>query len=82
MSANNAPALSVLDRGDKSNPPVVCLHGFLGSGEDWISVMDSLAEEFYCVAVDLPGHGDSASCEVESIDEAVEAVRGKRYAHS
>lgn len=40
-------------------PPVLLLHGFMGQGEDWTPVIEALEDEAYCVAVDLPGHGNS-----------------------
>lgn len=40
--------------------PVLCfLHGFMGSATDWAPIVEALAEDVYCVTVDLPGHGDS-----------------------
>ncbi len=45
--------------GDPSTPPLLLLHGFMGSGEDWKQVADLLADAFYCIAPDLPGHGQS-----------------------
>lgn len=45
--------------GDPKNPPVVLLHGFLGTGADWREVMDALSDRFYCLAPDLPGHGQT-----------------------
>ncbi|PHT48075.1 Protein PHYLLO, chloroplastic [Capsicum baccatum] len=38
---------------------VVFLHGFLGTGEDWISIMEAISGSARCIAVDLPGHGRS-----------------------
>lgn len=38
--------------------PIIFLHGFLGSGEDWRSVVSYLSP-CKCIAYDLPGHGDS-----------------------
>lgn len=38
---------------------VVFLHGFLGTGGDWISVMKAISGSARCIAVDLPGHGRS-----------------------
>ena len=43
--------------GSPQKPACVLLHGWLGSGKDWDTVMVSLAQSFFCVAVDLPGHG-------------------------
>lgn len=41
-------------------PWLVLLHGLLGSGEDWQSLMPYLAN-WPCLLVDLPGHGHSSS---------------------
>ncbi|XP_040374185.1 protein PHYLLO, chloroplastic isoform X8 [Rosa chinensis] len=35
----------------------VFLHGFLGTGEDWIAIMKALSGCGRCVSIDLPGHG-------------------------
>ncbi len=40
-------------------PVCVLLHGFLGSGDDWLPIMQSLAMTHQCFALDLPGHGRS-----------------------
>ena len=52
--------------GDPRNPAVLFLHGFMGSSRDWKPVSSALGENFYCVAVDLPGHGDSLGLSSES----------------
>ncbi|MBE9077697.1 2-succinyl-6-hydroxy-2,4-cyclohexadiene-1-carboxylate synthase [Romeria aff. gracilis LEGE 07310] len=43
--------------GNPQHPPILFLHGFMGSGQDFAQVMTAIADRFYCVAVDLPGHG-------------------------
>lgn len=47
-----------------SGPWVVWLHGLLGSGDDWLPVIDRM-NGFPSLVVNLPGHGDSqkASCQ-------------------
>lgn len=45
--------------GESRNPAVLFLHGFMGSTEDWQGVISALEDRFFCVAVDLPGHGAS-----------------------
>lgn len=47
--------------GSVTSPPLVFLHGFLGSGADFESIMRALSDSFYCIAVDLPGHGQTAT---------------------
>ena len=45
--------------GSPSSPPLVFLHGFMGSGEDWILIANGLSQDFYCLLPDLPGHGNT-----------------------
>lgn len=46
--------------GDRKNPVLVFLHGFLGSHQYWQTVCSCLSKDYYCVAPDLPGHGNTA----------------------
>lgn len=45
--------------GEKKSPPVVFLHGFMGNCESWNEIIRDLKKDFFCVAIDLPGHGKS-----------------------
>lgn len=46
--------------GGAAGPPtVVFLHGFLGGPHDWSAVASALSLRCRCLAVELPGHGDS-----------------------
>ncbi|GAB4364342.1 MAG: 2-succinyl-6-hydroxy-2,4-cyclohexadiene-1-carboxy late synthase [Calditrichia bacterium] len=54
--------------GNPQNSPIIFLHGFMGSSADWEAVISSLMEDFYCVAVDLPGHGQSPLPSADQID--------------
>ncbi|CAN4125211.1 unnamed protein product [Withania somnifera] len=52
--------LNVQEIGNNDDSSVVVfLHGFLGTGEDWISIMKAISGSTRCIAVDLPGHGRS-----------------------
>lgn len=42
-------------------PPLVLLHGFTGSAASWTRHVAVYARDFTCIAVDLPGHGKTAS---------------------
>jgi len=44
-----------------SGPPVVLLHGVLGSHRSWAQLVSLLAEDFTLIAPDLLGHGDSST---------------------
>ena len=45
--------------GSTSTPALVLLHGFLGSAADWSALITLLKNDFFLIAVDLPGHGAS-----------------------
>lgn len=51
--------LSRLTAGNPCHPPLIFLHGFLGGKEDWQEIFPFFQKKFYCIAFDLPGHGES-----------------------
>lgn len=46
--------------GSTSQPTLVLLHGFLGSGDDWLSLLPELEKKTHLIMVDLPGHCKSS----------------------
>lgn len=60
----NGVRIGVEQRGEtrKSSPTLVMLHGFTGSAAGWGSHLDTLAADGRrVIALDLPGHGQSAA---------------------
>lgn len=51
--------------GLREGPPLVLLHGFLGDASDWEKLAHELEQEFYLIAVDLPGHGGSKDVQLD-----------------
>ena len=51
--------LHVTPIGNASLPRIIFLHGFLGSGSDWLPIARELQENYCCVMIDLPGHGEA-----------------------
>ncbi|MEG4241679.1 2-succinyl-6-hydroxy-2,4-cyclohexadiene-1-carboxylate synthase [Microcoleus sp. MON2_D6] len=45
--------------GNKNQPTILFLHGFTGSSQDFSSVIPLLFNSYCCLAVDLPGHGET-----------------------
>lgn len=41
--------------------PFVLLHGFMGSGQQWSTMIEKLAEEYQLIVPDLRGHGRSTN---------------------
>ncbi|OUC13709.1 MAG: 2-succinyl-6-hydroxy-2,4-cyclohexadiene-1-carboxylate synthase [Alkalinema sp. CACIAM 70d] len=40
--------------------PALCfLHGFLGRGDDFSVIVKDCSQQFHCICMDLPGHGQS-----------------------
>ena len=46
-----------LIRGNPNHPWLLFLHGFLGDSRDFETIISQLYDRFYCIAIDLPGHG-------------------------
>jgi 2-succinyl-6-hydroxy-2,4-cyclohexadiene-1-carboxylate synthase len=46
-------------RGEAHRPKLLCLHGFMGCGDDFDAIVDALLPEFCCLTLDLPGHGQT-----------------------
>lgn len=55
--------------------PLLMLHGFTGSRENFAHLEASLADAFTLIRVDLPGHGESTS-ESGSFSDVVDALGG------
>lgn len=47
--------------GNPTMPPLLLLHGFTGSGENWADLVPVLGERYLVITVDILGHGRSAS---------------------
>ncbi len=69
--------------GSAGKPALVLLHGFLGSAADWSALMPLLIDDFFLIAIDLPGHGasqweeqDDCGCEYfcHRLEQTMQAV--------
>ena len=58
-SSNSETPLKTESVRDSSLPRIIFLHGFLGSGSDWVPIARKLEDKYCCILVDLPGHGES-----------------------
>ncbi len=45
--------------GDPSHPAILFLHGFMGDRHEFKQAIAGLSKQFYCVAIDLMGHGQT-----------------------
>lgn len=58
-----------------AGPPLVILHGLLGSLDNWVPVAQKLAAHFQVFLVDLRNHGQSPHAEAFDYDVLAEDVR-------
>jgi 2-succinyl-6-hydroxy-2,4-cyclohexadiene-1-carboxylate synthase len=56
MSFNNYQ-LHYSFSGDPGKPLILFLHGFMGNTHEFDEAIRLLSDDFYCLTVDLPGHG-------------------------
>ena len=62
------------ESGDSVNPPIVFLHGLLGSSRNWRSVCKDLENDFHTIVFDLPNHGQSFQQTESSVASMSESV--------
>jgi 2-succinyl-6-hydroxy-2,4-cyclohexadiene-1-carboxylate synthase len=45
--------------GDPLLPPLLLIHGWMGNCGDYLEIIEVLRFSYYCIAIDLPGHGNT-----------------------
>lgn len=58
----NIPGFTIACKlwGNPQNPPIVAVHGWLDNANSFDYIAQALQNQFYIIAVDLPGHGHSS----------------------
>lgn len=78
LSATDGLALNLVDYSGSEGPPLLFVHGSFGHAHVWDAVIGHLPPQRRCLALDLPGHGDSAWATDEArygFDALVEDIR-------
>jgi esterase len=60
---------------DNTQPPLIVLHGLLGSLDNWSTFARSQAEQRYVIAVDLRNHGDSPALTGMAYQDMAQDIR-------
>jgi pimeloyl-ACP methyl ester carboxylesterase len=55
--------LAYIDRGSRSAPVVVLIHGYTDSARDWVPMLPYLSKQYRLILVDIRGHGQSSKPE-------------------
>jgi pimeloyl-ACP methyl ester carboxylesterase len=66
--------LHIETTGNRAHPTLVFLHGMSVSSWMWTEQVAALKDDYYCVAVDLPGNGESYQTEWVSFPDAAAQV--------
>lgn len=61
-----------------NDPTFLFAHGFCCGKEDWDPMMERLSDEFRCVSIDLPGHGEARDFATPSIENCAQAINGAK----
>jgi pimeloyl-ACP methyl ester carboxylesterase len=61
--------------GSPANPPIIFVHGLMSHRGVWAGTIAALQENFYCIAFDLPGFGDSDKPQAGNYTIAKQAER-------
>ena len=69
-----AGEFSYLESGE--GDPLVFLHALGRSASDWASVMEAMADRWWCLALDQRGHGDSIRSEEYTFEVMEQDFRG------
>lgn len=67
-------ALNVRDLGGVGHPPLILLHGLLGSSRNWQTAGADLAARYHVLALDLRNHGRSPHSEEMSYEAMMDDV--------
>jgi pimeloyl-ACP methyl ester carboxylesterase len=59
----NGESLAYIDRGERSGPPVVLIHGYTDNARDWVPMLPYLSKRDRLILVDIRGHGRSSKPE-------------------
>jgi pimeloyl-ACP methyl ester carboxylesterase len=59
----NGESLAYIDRGERSGPAVVLIHGYTDNARDWVPMLPYLSKGYRLILVDIRGHGQSSKPE-------------------
>ena len=72
--------IAYTEAGSPSNPPVLLLHGLMSHRGVWSKTIERLKQDFYCIAIDHLGFGDSDKPKHEDYSIAKQAERALEIA--
>ena len=67
------------DLGGAGNPPLILLHGLLGSSRNWLTTGRDLAAHWHVLALDARNHGKSSHDPVMNYDVLADDEIGRAH---
>ena len=89
MATGNTVKIAWQEAGASTKPALIFLHAMAGSATAWAPQMDAFAQDYRCLAWDMPGFGDSSDAPegadmnwtVETLAHFVTQTLGLKSAH-
>src|SRR6202051_1278052 len=63
MALPNGESLAYIDRGERTGPAGVLMHGYTDNARDWVPMLPYLSKRYRLILVDIRGHGQSSKPE-------------------
>ena len=63
MALPNGESLAYIDRGERTGPAVVLIHGYTDNARDWVPMLPYVSKRYRLILVDIRGHGQSSKPE-------------------
>ncbi|CAF1229084.1 unnamed protein product [Rotaria sordida] len=74
-----AASFSYAEKGSRNpeKPSIVFVHGLSSNKETWIPIIKNISDDYHCITVDLPGHGETIGFQedIYTIDKFVEKLK-------
>ncbi|CAF3875210.1 unnamed protein product, partial [Rotaria sordida] len=78
-NSGNAASFSYAEKGSRNpeKPSIVFVHGLSSNKETWIPIIKNISDDYHCITVDLPGHGETIGFQedIYTIDKFVEKLK-------
>lgn len=71
----SVPILNFSEYGSHHQPPLLILHGFLGSSKNWATIAKIISKDFHVFAIDLRNHGESFHHHLHTYELMVEDIK-------
>ena len=69
VEIENGTEVAYYEDGTENEQTIIFVHGFTGSKDTWVPMMQHFAPDYHVIAIDMIGHGDTKMSESEYLNE-------------